>query len=53
MKRDALAQLSAGNAMNVMGTKPAWFPEAAFDVCGELAFDGAIAAHDNNAKLQY
>jgi hypothetical protein len=53
MKRYSRTQFSASNAMNVMGTKPAWFPEAAFDVCGELAFDGAIAAHDNNAKLQY
>jgi hypothetical protein len=53
MKRYALAQLSAGNTMNVMGAKPAWFPKATFDVGRELAFDGAVSAHDNNAKLQY
>jgi hypothetical protein len=52
MKRYSRAQFSAGNAMNVMGAQPARFPEAAFDVRRELAFDGAVATHDNNAKLQ-
>jgi hypothetical protein len=53
MNRYALAQLSAGDAMNVMCAKPAWFPKSTFDVGRELAFNGAVSAHDDNAKLQH
>jgi hypothetical protein len=36
-----------------MGTKPAWFPKATFDVCGVLTLDRAVAAHHNDAELQH
>jgi len=36
-----------------MCAKPAWFPEAPIDVRGKLTFNGAVTAHDDNAKLQH
>jgi hypothetical protein len=53
MESDALAKLSARNAVDVMSAKSAWLPIATFDVCRELTFDGAITAHHNDAELQH
>ena len=49
----ALAQLAAGNAMDVMRAKPARFPEPTFDVRRELTFNDAVSTHHNDAKLEY
>lgn len=52
MESDALAKFSARDAVDVMSAKSARLPIATFDVRRELAFDGAVSAHDNDAELQ-